>query len=161
MATVKNDGVVQCNALFRSKYSPRIQKQQDLSREVEDVFSLNDDGVPVKVGEENVYERIQVSLEETQVYNVLKRYESGDLAAIGNPNAGMSGDFTNIPSDIIGSTANMDVAIANWSKLPQGLRDLYHNNVSEFMKASPEDINSKVSTYVDSLNAATKKEENE
>lgn len=155
----KNVSVDNVGTLFRSKYSGRKQYTQDLSREVEPIYELNDEGNPVQVGESNIYEQIQVCKDETLIYNVLKRYESGDFAVIGNPNDGLSGDFTSVPTDLLSSCKNMDVAIDNWSKLPQGLRDLYNNNVLDFMKATPDDINLKVNSYVESLNTVKKEDD--
>lgn len=139
---------------FRTAYNFGDTKKysQDLSREIEDLYELDENGEPVKTGETNVYEQIQVSKEECEIYNILKRYDAGDLSVIKDPNEGaVFADFSNMPTNVLDSMANMDKAIANWNSLPKGVRELFGNDVSKFMKASPEDISSALNTYADSI----------
>lgn len=137
---------------IRSAYSKRVRIQQDLSRQTEDLYELKD-GEPVKVGETNIYEQIQAYKDECDIYNIIKRFEAGDLSAIPDINSRpqIEGDVSDVPLDMVGSYANMESAINNFNKLPAPIRELYHNNVSEFMKASPEDIFSKIDNYARSL----------
>ena len=137
---------------IRSAYSKRVRKQQDLSRQTEDLFELKD-GEPVKVGETNIYAQIQAYKDECDIYNIIKRFEAGDLSAIPDINSRpqIEGDVSEVPLDMVGSYANMESAIKNFNKLPVPIRELFHNNVSEFMKASPEDISSKIDNYARSL----------
>ena len=138
--------------ILRSYYSKSKRYQQDLSRKTEDVYELKD-GEPVKVGEVNVYDKIQSYKDECDIYNIIKRYEAGDFSAIPDVNSRpqIEGDVSDVPTDMIGSYANMDQAITNFNKLPKAIRELYHNNVSEFMKASPEDIALNIDNYAKSL----------
>lgn len=140
---------------FRTSYNYGNTKKfgQDLSRIVEDVYELDQDGNPVKVGETNIYEMIQASKDECEIYNILKKYESGDLAAIPNPSEDtISGDFTKVKTDVFSGMDYMEQARKNWESLPKALRAMYDNDITRFMAAPAEDISSKINAYVDSLN---------
>ena len=61
---------------FRTAYNlGNKDYSQDLSREVEDIYELDDNGRPVKTGETNIYEKIQASKDECEIHNVLKCYK--------------------------------------------------------------------------------------
>jgi len=85
------------------------------------------------VGKTSMYEMIQESLEETQIYNILEKYELGDTSVL-NRIAGFYDDITAVPTDLL-TAQNMILDMRNnFDNLPVELRKKY-GNPSDLIKA--------------------------
>lgn len=130
---------------FRNTYDYKVKENnfsQDLSRVLEPVYELDENNIPIKVGDTNVYEIIQECAEETDIYNVIERFNRGDLLAFRQRDAAtaMDGDLSSLPTDLLGSMDNMDRALASFANLPKDVQDAFNNDVLTFMKADEAKI---------------------
>ena len=83
-------------------------------------------------GKTNIYEFIQKSLDDTLVYNILKKFEAGDLDAL-NRAVGAYGDFTNAPRSLAEAQQLIINAEKEFNKLPLDVRKEFNYSASEFL----------------------------
>ncbi|MDD6223558.1 MAG: hypothetical protein PUB18_00970 [bacterium] len=88
-----------------------------------------------KTGSENVYEKIQASLEETKISNIIERALGGDITAINNGNA-QYGDISELPRDI-NSASEM---AKNTNKLATSLPEEIRQKILNGDDITKEDI---------------------
>lgn len=149
---------------FRTMFNHGDSKKfcLDLSNEEVDNFELDENNIPKVVGKTNVYKKIQEYKDSCDTYKILERYSSEeDFIADHNPSGGLSGDFTNIPTNMLDAMNNMDEAIAKWNSLPKDFRSLFGDNFSAFAKTSPEDMDVKLNLYAESKQPKKDKEGDE
>lgn len=91
----------------------------------------------VENGERNLYEEIQMSLEETKIENVLSRALAGDTSGL-RAN-GTYVDCTQIPNNLIEARQAMQNLENVWNGLSSEIKNKYHNDVEEFVGASGSD----------------------
>lgn len=85
-----------------------------------------------ETGKTNVYELIQASKEETMVYNILKRFESGDLDAL-NKTKGIYGDFTSMPRTLAEAQQLVIDTEKQFNELPIEIRREFNMSASEYL----------------------------
>mgnify|MGYP003302333754 CR=1 FL=1 len=74
-----------------------------------------------KISEVNTYEKIQAAKEATLIYNIIERYENGDISAI-NKKQGQYLDITNAPKSIHDLKNISNEAQNNFVKLPEEIK---------------------------------------
>lgn len=102
-----------------------------------DTFSLEIDKATgkkelKKTGKTNLYDKIQKSLNETLIYNILDRYQNGDVQAL-QQRVGQYGDFSELPKTLAEAQQVLINAEKTFMALPLEERKKYNHNVSEFL----------------------------
>lgn len=85
-----------------------------------------------QTGTTNLYEKIQASKEQTLIYNVLERYNNGELDVL-NKSTGMYGDFTNLPTSLAEAQQKIIDAENTFNTLPLEVRKEFNHSVTEFL----------------------------
>lgn len=86
----------------------------------------------VETGKTNLYEKIQASKESTMVYNILDRFNAGDVTAL-NQRQGTYGDFTNMPRTLAEAQQTLIDAEKYFMALPLEVRKEFNHSLSEFL----------------------------
>jgi hypothetical protein len=123
-----------------TRFNRPKRHQQDLTRQTEDIFELDDKFVPVKCGETNIYAKIQEFKSDSEVYTKLERFEKGDITALGSGDSNSYADVSKSPKDLLEANEAIAAAYGNFQKLPAALRAEFGNSVSKFMAATPEQL---------------------
>lgn len=119
----------------RSNYPQTIPHPK--SKKIVDTYSIEINKETGKkelkaTGKTNIYEFIQKSLDDTLVYNILKKFEAGDLDAL-NRAVGAYGDFTNAPRSLAEAQQLIINAEKEFNKLPLDVRKEFNYSASEFL----------------------------
>lgn len=108
---------------------------------IEPVFGYEIDKYGQKVftqtGETNLYEKIQESLEETKIENILKRVAIGDTSVM-RPD-GIYADLTDAPKNLIEARQQMQKLEDVWNSLDNDLKRKYDFSVEKFIGQSGSD----------------------
>lgn len=131
----------------------------DRVEEYEKPFETIDDfGLPYldESNKENVWEVIQANAVGTRVYDILKRFASGDFSAI--PQVVETSDIvdlTGLPTNLIEAKKQLIDVQNKFDSLPKELRAEFNYSVDSFMSAlqDPITFNDKLKRYVDSVPA--------
>ena len=86
----------------------------------------------VETGKTNIYDMIQASKEETLVYNILKRFESGDIEAL-TKTKGVYGDFTNMPRTLAEAQQLLIDTENYFNALPIDIKKEFNNSPKEYL----------------------------
>lgn len=126
---------------FRTAYSERNRVHCESGSMYQDEFGYEIDKfgrkVLVKTGETNLYAKIQASLEETKIENILKRVVAGDDSML-RPD-GIYADLTELPSNLIEARQAMQNLENVWNDLNNDIKRKYNFNLDEFIGASGSD----------------------
>ena len=90
--------------------------------------------VLVKTGETNLYEKIQASLEETKIENILKRVAMGDDTVM-RPD-GIYADLTESPKNLIEARQQMQKLENVWNGLTNEVKKKYDFSLDKFIGQS-------------------------
>ena len=122
----------------RSNYHGRIYHPES-EKEI-DTFEIQVDDKTgkkelVKVGKTNVYKKIQANLEETQIYNILDKFNAGNPEIVERLQRidGVFGDFTNAPKSLAEAQQKIIDAHNEFLKLPSDVRKEFNNSTTEFL----------------------------
>lgn len=88
----------------------------------------------VKTGETNTYEKIQAGKEQTLVYNILDRYNKGEIEVL-NQTQGAYGDFTNMPTSLAEAQQRLIDAEKTFESLPLEVRREFNHSTTEFLSS--------------------------
>ena len=88
----------------------------------------------VETGTTDIYEKIQASKESTLIYNIIERFQNGDISAL-NQHKGYYGDMTVVPKTLAGMKQALIDAEDNFNKLPLEVRKEFNHNVNEYLTA--------------------------
>ena len=124
--------------LFKTPYEKHERGIISSGNRYQDEYSYtkNKKGSTVleKSGETDLYAKIQESLEETQIENIIRRVTAGDESML-RPQ-GIYTDCTQLPSNLIESQkAIMDLENV-WAKLPIRTKEEYNFDKGEFVAAA-------------------------
>lgn len=123
--------------LFKTPYGDRERVTTEPGCKIQNVYGYEIDNygrkILVKTGEENLYEMIQMSLEETKIENILKRAAAGEN--VFRPE-GIYADITTMPSNLIEARQSIQKLENTWAKLPSEIKNKYNNSVEEFISRS-------------------------
>lgn len=89
----------------------------------------------VETGKTNIYEKIQACKDETLVYNILDRFNAGDVTAL-NQRQGTYGDFTEMPKTLVEAQQILIDAEKYFYTLPLEVRKEFNHSVSEFLSCA-------------------------
>lgn len=94
------------------------------------------DGVStlVEVGETSLFEFVQASKEDTEIYNILSRYERGDVGAL-NQSQGVYADVVGMPTNLAEAKASIIRFESMFENLSAEDKAKFNNNVNEFLQA--------------------------
>lgn len=147
----------------RSKKPPREFTPPGTHEEPEFQEIINDNGVKElkQVGMTNVYDRIQASHEDTKIYNILNRYENGDITVL-NKAVGQFGDFTEMPTSLADAQNRVIKIEKEFKKLPIKFREKFNNNPQEFLnELGKGNIDNKIREFVEDIQPYEKLKRNE
>ena len=88
----------------------------------------------VKIGEINLYEKIQESLEETKIENILARVAMGDNSVM-RPD-GIYADVSESPKNLIEARQQMQKLENLWNGLSREIKEKYDFSVEKFIGSS-------------------------
>lgn len=99
-------------------------------------YEINNYGQKILVctGQYSLYEKIQESLEETKIENILRRVAAGDNTMM-RPD-GIYGDITNMPNNLIEARQSMQKLENLWNGLDNEIKKKYDYDVDKFIGAS-------------------------
>lgn len=100
----------------------------------------------VETGKTNIYEKIQASRDETLVYNILDRFNNGDVNAL-NQRQGTYGDFTDMPKTLAEAQQALIDAENYFYSLPLDVRKEFNHSVSDFLACASQNKLSERSQY--------------
>lgn len=89
----------------------------------------------VETGKTNLYEKIQASKDETLVYNILDRFNAGDVSVL-QKNQGYYGDFTDMPKTLAEAQQLLITAENYFNSLPLEVRKEFNHSFSEFLASA-------------------------
>ena len=85
-----------------------------------------------KTGETNIYKKIQAAKEDTLIYNIIKRFESGDIEVL-NKTQGTYGNLLNMPRTLAEAQQSLIDAENTFNNLPLDIRRQFNMSSSEFV----------------------------
>lgn len=88
-----------------------------------------------ETGKTNIYDMIQASKESTMIYNILDRFQAGDVEVL-NKVQGAYGDFTNVPRTLAEAQQQLIDAENLFMSLPLEMRKEFNHSTSEFLAAA-------------------------
>lgn len=102
-------------------------------------YKINSKGVKelVKTGKTCLYDKIQASAAQCEVYSILERFDNGDYSVLQKAH-GQFGDFTQFPKTLAERQQQLIDAESMFSQLPMKVRKEFGNSFSQFL-ASFED----------------------
>lgn len=109
-----------------------------------------------QTGKENIYQKIQASLEETKTYNILEQFaQSGDEAIL-NRRQAVYGNFLNIPTNPAELQNTIMEAERTFESLDKDVRAEFGNDVGQFKQAIlNNEIEQRLSKYTKQQNKQT------
>lgn len=112
----------------------------------------------VKIGETNVYERIQQDLEQSKIENIINRIAKGDLEVFKEARLTYV-DEEDFPHSLMEAQNIVVKAKAEFDKMPTKVKELFHNSPEEYVsQIGTEEFFKKLSPYNDEI-AKKKKDE--
>lgn len=124
---------------MKRKYS------QDLSRRVEPVWRKETDPKTgktrfVKIGENDVQDKINVASVGVTLPEILQRVAHGDQVNIPKAQPSQFVDTTKVPSSVVEARKAQASAVESFNKLPAGLRQKFGNSPSRFVSEMTDSI---------------------
>lgn len=120
---------------YRDKDLPFRYTPTPSGKPIEDVYGYEIDSygrkVLVKTGETDLYAKIQESLEETKIENILARAAIGDNSVF-RPD-GIYADLTEMPSNLIEARQSIQKMENLWAGIPNEIKAKYNYDVGEFI----------------------------
>lgn len=104
-----------------------------------------ENGVTVlkKTGVDNLFEYVQSSKEESLVYNIISRYQRGDITAL-SQRVGQYMDVVGMPTNLAEAYSTMLDVRAKFDALPVDIRKQFNNDINVFIDvvshATPEQL---------------------
>lgn len=132
---------MQSKPLFKTPYGERMRVFIEAGTGLENEYSYTVDTYGRKVlqctGQKNLYEEIQMSLEDSKIENILNRAMAGDTSGLSANGTYM--DTTQIPNNLIEARQAIQNLENMWTNLSPEIKNKYHNDVEEFVGASGSD----------------------
>lgn len=88
----------------------------------------------VVTGKTNIYEKIQASKDDCLVYNILDRFNAGDVSVL-NARHGEYGDFSEAPKSLAESQQRLIDAENYFNTLPLDVRNEFNHSVLDFLNS--------------------------
>lgn len=123
---------------FRTAYSGQIKKTAPNGNRYQNNYAYEIDNygrkVLVKTGETDLYAKIQESLEETKIENILQRVAIGDNSVL-RPD-GIYADVSEVPTNLVEAMQQIQMLNNEWNKLDNETKRKYNFSVEEFVAAA-------------------------
>ena len=102
-------------------------------------YKVNKNGVKelVQTGKTNLYDKIQASVAQCEIYSILERYDNGDYSVLQKAK-GQFGDFTQFPTTLAERQQQLIDAERMFGELPLAVRREFGGDFGRFL-ASFED----------------------
>lgn len=127
------------NMEFYNSFNPGPRKNSPAGSRTEPVYGLKIDKNGHKILEKtsqvnNIYEKIQASLESTLIENIVKRYTMGDEAIL-SKNMGQFTDLTIAPENLLEAQQKLINAQELFDKEPIDVKKEFNQNMGEWLNA--------------------------
>lgn len=99
-----------------------------------------------ETGKENLFDFVQASKEETLVYNIISRYQRGDLNAL-NQRVGQYMDVVGMPTNLAEAHAVMLDVQRKFDSLSPEIKSKFDNDVNVFVDAVSHATPAKLQEY--------------
>lgn len=123
---------------FRTAYGDHIRISTPTGNGMEDIwgYEINNYGqkVLVKQGEYSLYDKIQESLEETKIENILARVAMGDNSVM-RPD-GIYADVSVAPKNLLEARQSMQKLENLWNTLDNDIKKKYDYDLDKFIGSS-------------------------
>lgn len=124
---------------FYNSFEPGPKEFSPAGSQTEPVYALRIDKNGHKVLEKtsqvnNIYEKIQASLESTLIDNIVKRYTMGDEEVL-KKNMGQYTDLTIAPTNLLEAQQKLINAQELFDKEPIDIKKEFNQNMGEWLKA--------------------------
>lgn len=123
---------------FFTAYGDRREIFTEPGNPIEDIYGWVIDKYGQKnleiIGQSNIYDKIQESLEETKIENILQRVVAGDNTVL-RPD-GIYADLTDSPKNLLEARQQMQKLENLWNKLDPDTKREYDFSVDKFIAAS-------------------------
>lgn len=123
---------------FRTAYSGQIRTTAPNGCRYQNEYAYEIDNygrkVLTKTGETDLYAKIQESLEETKIENILQRVAIGDTSVL-RPD-GIYADVSEVPTNLVESMQQIQMLENEWNKLDNETKRKYNFSVEEFVAAA-------------------------
>lgn len=86
-----------------------------------------------ETGRQNLNEFVQASLAETEIYNILARYQRGDESAL-NKTVGQFMDVVGMPTNLAEAKQALINIEREFNDLPGDVKAVFNNSVDEFVQ---------------------------
>ena len=93
--------------------------------------------VLVEAGTNPLNEFVQASLEETRIYNIINRYQRGDVSVL-NKSGGQFMDVVGMPTNLAEAQNALLTIERQFAALPGEVKEKFGNNVNEFVQVVSE-----------------------
>lgn len=135
---------------MHNRYKIKTPSGSNLLPQYKETINSKGQTVLKKVGDKDIYEIIQASLEETQVYNVLEKYlQTGDETIL-KRREGIYGNFINIPTSPIDLQNTIMRAENDFNELDREVREEFNNDIGMFKQSILDGtFNEKMSKYLE------------
>ena len=122
---------------FRSAYSGQETHHTASGQPVKNEYRYEiEDGHKklVKIGETNIYEKIQEAYPATKIENILKNASVGDMS--GFIGEGQYIDTTELPKNMIEARKSIMKLENTWNDLPKEIKEKFNYDMEEFINNS-------------------------
>lgn len=124
--------------IFKKPYEGHTKEHCPTGQPIENIYSYEIDSygrkILKKTGETNLYEKIQASLEETKIENILARATAGDTSML-RPD-GIYADLTEMPNNLLEARKAMQKLENTWNGLPNEIKEKYNYSLDEYIGKS-------------------------
>lgn len=122
---------------FKTAYNRGETEYAPLGSETAPVYEYRIDEktgkrIMVQVGETNLYEKIQASLEGSKLENIIKRATNGDPSVL-NQREGQYIDISEMPTNMIDMQNMILRANGEFEKLPAETRKQFENSIEKYI----------------------------
>lgn len=112
-----------------------------------------------KVGQVNVYEKIQADLEDTKIENIIHKLAMGDLSVFKKAQLTYA-DAEDFPKDLMEAQNIVVKAKYEFDQMPKEVREIFHNSPEEYVSMmGTQEFIEKMAPYNDSIAKHKKDEE--
>lgn len=92
----------------------------------------------VKVGDTDLYAKIQEGKDDCDVYKIIDRFTAGDVSALHRKAHGIYEDLTIMPNNIHEAAARVDQAMDDFMTLPVEIRESFGNDPEKFVSLATD-----------------------
>lgn len=124
------------DVVIRNQIAPNTTTFSPVGSPISDTYGLHYENgkESLKVtGSTDNYSKIQASLEDTKIYNILKRYTNGDVEALSRTK-GQFFDSTKLPNSLVEAQHHLMNVSKQFDSLPDSVKREYNYSVTEYVE---------------------------